>query len=264
MNCNALLAGIRNGNYHAGGIRCMKLLHLEAGYFEELRDEVVRLTQSERGSDVTHPNHVTRWTRPSGEVTQFSLFNTSGRYDDYSSDHDLLTRDKRFLGAPSYPQLAHLVAAIPDLVNFRINLLGARAELSAHEEHSIIRMGDGAVAGRLRFHLPLVTDVGAELTLDGYVYHLEPGILYFINHGCVHSARNGGNHRRIHLVWDALLTRAVYDVMFGDSTLPLPVTRFSEHRQSVKPVRTEPVGNYHRIAPPVTRDEADALKLWSH
>jgi len=263
MNSAALLSGIRDGNYHVGGIRCLQLLRLEEHYFGELRDEVVRLTQTECGSDVSNPNHITNWTRPRGEIVQFSLFNTSGRYDDFSSDHDLSRIGKRFFGSASYPELARFLSVVPDLVNFRINLMGAGASLSPHEEHAIVRTGGGAVGARVRFHLPMVTDFRAELMLDGYVYLLAPGTIYFINHGCVHSACNGGDHCRIHLVWDLLLTHEAYDVMFGDATWPLPLVRIPEDEQRVTPVRTEQIGAYERIPPTVTRDEADGLRLWT-
>jgi Aspartyl/Asparaginyl beta-hydroxylase len=261
MNSAALLSGIRDGNYHAGGIRCLQLLRLVEPYFGELRDEAVRLTGTESGSDVTHPKHITNWTRPHGEVVQFSLFNTSGRYEDFSSDHDLSQSGKRFLGAVSYPNLACLISAVPDLVNFRINLLGAGASLSPHEEHAIVRLSNGTVGARVRFHLPLVTDLRAELKLDGHVYHLAPGTVYFINHGCVHSACNGSDNFRIHLVWDVLLTHEAYKIMFGNATWSLPVVRIPEDQQTVTPTRTEQIGTYERIPPSVTRDEADGLRL---
>lgn len=263
MSTAALLSGIRDGNYHvANGTRCLQLLRLGKEYFEALREEVLVLTRSERGSDVTDPSHVTYWTRPSGEAIQYSLYNTSGRYDDYSTDHDWRRLGKQFFGAGSYPRLAKLLAQIPDPINFRINILGAGAQLSPHEEHSIVRMSDGAIVGRLRFHLPVVTERGAELTLDGNVYHLEAGVIYFINHGCVHSARNGGRDARIHLVWDVLLSQAAYDCLFGESAWSLPVARFPDHARPVTPGRTQPVSTYLRIPPSVTREEAEALQLW--
>ena len=107
----------------------------------------------------------------------------------------------------------------------------------------------------------MVTDFRAELTLDGYVYHLAPGMIYFVNHGCVHSVHNGGNNCRIHLVWDLLLTNEVYEAMFGNTTWSLPVTRVPEDQQTVTPIRTEQIGPYERIPPIVTRDEADSLRL---
>jgi hypothetical protein len=262
MNSATLMRGIRDGNYHAGGIRCLRLHRLDEAFFIQLRDEVIRLTESERGSDVTHPTHVTHWTRPSGEVSQFSLFNISGRYDDYSGDHDLSVGGKRFHGAASYPNLACLLGGIPDLTNFRINLMGPGSSLSAHEEHTIVRIAN-AVVVRARFHLPVTTDVRAELILDGHVFHLAPAVIYFVNHGCIHSARNGGESTRVHLVWDVLLTREAYAVLFGAAMWPVPSRPVDDHQQVLAPVRVEEVGAYEQIPPHVTRDEADGLTLYS-
>ena len=262
MSYSSLLNGIREGNYHAGGIRCLQLFRLQENYLAELKNEVMRLTQTECASDVTNPRHITNWVRPSGEVTQFSLFNSSGRYDDFSGDHSLSSSGKQFFGAHAYPILARLLASLPDLVNFRINLLGSGAKLSPHEEHSIVRIKSGEVVARVRFHLPIITAPKAELTLDGHVYHLMPGVIYLINHGCVHSAQNGSSNMRIHLVWDMLLSRAAFDVMFGESVLSLPIIRFQEHERQVTPIRMEHIGSYERIPPAITRDEADHLELW--
>ena len=262
MTPAALLAGIRDGNYHAGGICCLQLFRLDESYVARLIDEATSLTRTELGSDVTRANHVTHWTKPRGKVVQFSLFNSSGHLEDFSDDHNMSSAGKRFFKDASYPGLARLASSLPDLVNFRLNLMGPGSSLSPHEEHSLVRIGDGKVGARIRFHLPLVTNIDAELTLEEHVFHLMPGTVYLVNHGCVHSARNGGDTDRLHLVWDMLLTVEAYDAMFGNVDLPLPLRRLRDDEQTVSPLRREKVGLFERIPPNVTRLEADSLALW--
>jgi hypothetical protein len=259
MNRAALFAGIRDGNYHAGGIRCLRLFKLDETYFSELRSEVERLCATEQPSDVRKLDHVTNWTRPRGTVLQFSLLNASGRYDDFSTDHQETCFGKWFHAAENYPTVAHLISTFPDTLNFRINVLGPNARLSAHEEHSIIRTVTGSVSMRVRFHLPVITSPRAELMLDGWVYHLQPGTIYFVNHGCVHSARNGGDQARVHLVWDMLLTREAYDCVFGDEPCAPTLLRIAEDRQTAAPLRTERIGAHLRLPPLVPGEEAHLL-----
>jgi hypothetical protein len=259
MNATELFAGVRDGNYHAGGIRCLRLFRLDQRYFTELLAEVERLRRMERGSNVADPDHVTNWTRPRGEVIQYSLLNTSGRYDDFSTDHDQSCLGKWFRGGSEYPALARLIHLFPHAVNFRLNLMGPGASLAPHEEHSVFRTRAGSVALRARFHLPIVTNPLAELTLDGWVYHLLAGAVYFVNHGCAHSARNRGDQGRIHLVWDMLLTREAFEFMFGKAAGAWPLDQVAEDEQSPTPLRKERAGAFLRLPPLVDRDEIDRI-----
>jgi hypothetical protein len=256
MNSQAIIQGIRDGNDHNGGIRCLQLFRAEVTYFAQLQAEVIRLCRTERGSSVGDATHVTHWTKPHGVVVQFSLLNASGRYDDFSADHDLSCFGKSFHGASSYAAVARMTETFPHTVNFRINVLGPGASLSPHEEHAVIRTRAGSIGLRTRFHLPICTNPGAEMILDGEVFHLEAGTVYLINHGCVHWARNGGEADRIHLLWDLLLTREAFDFMFAE---PAPTPLFRRIRAAEwipAPVRSEEIGAYERIAPLVTQDQA--------
>lgn len=255
MNATTFFHGILDGERHAGGIRCLRLFRLDSADFADLRADVERLRREQRPSIVTRSDHITYWTRPLGEVLQFSLLSVSGRYDDFSSDHNLSCLDKRFHEAVAYPALARFIAAFPHAVNFRINVLGPRSGLSPHEEHVVVRTRAGTIGARVRFHLPVVTNTRAELMLDGNIYHLEQGTIYFINHGCVHSATNGGEDARIHLTWDMLLTREAFDRMFGAAPQASPLARISGEERDVAPIRTERVGAYRRLAPWASPDE---------
>lgn len=259
MNSGTLLQGIRDGNYHKSGIRCLQLFSVEEIFLNQLQADVERLCRTERGSKARDADHITNWTRPSGEVVQFSLLNASGRYDDFRSDHDLSCFGKRFHGGSTYRALAQLTDLFPHAVNFRVNLMGPRAGLSPHEEHTVIRTHAGSVALRTRFHLPVFTNPDAEMMLDGEVYRLEEGTVYFVNHGCVHSAHNGGSENRIHLVWDMLLTREAFELMFEEMVPAYPLRRLNESEWHAVPVRRERVGDYERIAPLVDEDQATRI-----
>jgi hypothetical protein len=259
MNAPELFAGIRDGAYHTGGIRCLRLFRLDPEYLIDLLAEVERLCRTERGSNVTDPGHVTNWTRPRGKVIQYSLLNASGNYDDFGADHDRSCFGKRFHGAGAYPAIARLINLLPHTVNFRINLMGRLSALSAHEEHPIFRTRRGSVALSTRFHLPIVTNPQAEVILDGWVYHLAAGMVYLVNHGCVHSARNGGNQNRIHLVWDMLLTRDAFEAMFERAACAWPLERVGEDELSPTPLRSERVGGYMQLPLLVPQNEINQI-----
>ncbi len=250
VKAGELFAGLCQADYrHDGGIRCLRRFRLEPDYFAQLRADIERLCRTEQGSDATQPGHITYWTRPRGTVTQFSLLNMTGRYDDYSTDHNLSCLRKSFHGQAAYPVLAGFVSAFPHAVNFQVNVMGPGAQLGAHEENLIIRTRNGKVGSRLRFHLPVVTNPASEITLDGWVFSLSAGTIYLINHGCVHTAHNGGSQSRIHLVFDLLLTRAVFDCLFGDAPPPLPLTVVDEDNEEVTPRRVEPVSPHVKLPP---------------
>jgi aspartyl/asparaginyl beta-hydroxylase len=256
-----LLRGILDGDRHAGGIRCLRLFTVEQRLFSALVDEVTGLCGSERASDVTRPGHITNWTKPFGEVRQFSILNRTGRFDDFSADHDLSCLGKRFYQSERYPTLGQLISCFPHAVNFRVSVLGSKAGLSPHEEHALIQTKLGTVGARVRFHLPVVTNPGAQMLLDGQVHHLERATLWFVNHGCVHDAANHGDEDRIHLNWDMLLTADTYELMFGDGPAPSPFVRIPEDRRTPIPVGTRRVGVYQRIPPQLPREKAQTLSF---
>lgn len=250
------IRGLRDGDRHRGGIRCLQLFRLETSYFDSVRVEVLGLVGNETASLANDPTHVTHWTRPRGVVRQFSLLNRSGRFEDFSTDHDLSCLGKRFHAADRFPSLARLVAGFPHAVNFRINTMAPGARLPPHEEQLLFRTRAGTVGMRLRCHLPIVTEMAAELMLDGEVYHLEPGLIHLVNHGCVHAASHDGSAERIHLVWDTLLTRAAFDILSGAGTPDFPASRIAPEDSLPKPLRSERVGHFVALPPRVPPAEA--------
>jgi hypothetical protein len=261
MTADELLAGIRDGNFHYGGIRCLRLFRVERELAGALRDEVDRLCETEHGSDVQEREHVTHWTRPTGAVRQFSLLNRSGDFADFRDDHDLSCRGKQFHHAARYPRLAAFIGGFEHAVNFRANVLGAGAGLSPHEEHSLFLSKAGTPAVRARFHLPLHSSREAHMMLDGEAHRFAPRTIYYFNQGCVHAATNAGGAPRIHLVWDLLLTQQVFEMMFGDAPVPPGLQRLAPHEREMRPRGREPMLNYARLPPCVTPLEADRLVL---
>ena len=256
-----LLEGIRDANYHHAGITCLRLLRLDAARFAALRTETQQLCTQQAPSDVRSTRHVTNWAGPFGKVTQYSLYNATGRFDDFSSDHNASCFGKRFHHKMVFPEMDRLICALPGLINCRLNLIGPSGGLSAHEEHSVVKVLSGLVGIRARFHLPIVTNPLAEISLDGNVYYLEAGSIFFINHGCIHSAVNRGTATRIHLVWDLYLTREACDLFFGDMTDACPAgsVRVPSSQRCVTPVRTTDISHPRILPPPLSEPEAADL-----
>lgn len=251
MTPDEVLAGVLAGDAHAGGIRCLRLHQLDPGFLVRLTADVDRLVSRGRPSDVTDPRHVTNWVLPFGTVVQYSLLNTSGRFDDFSNDHHAFARGKGFAHAADHPALATFLDLFPDAVNCRVNVMGPSSGLSPHEEHVLTYAPDGSVVAKLRFHLPLHTTSEATLVLDEQVFTLESGVVHFVNHGCVHAAANRGSEPRTHLVWDMILTRRTFDLMFGDDDPPPRCDGFQR-----------PVGHRRRSASSVTGPSAGCRRPW--
>jgi hypothetical protein len=261
MQAEELLTGIRDGDAHYGGIRCLRLFRIDRELARALLAEVDRLCTVERGSDVQEREHVTHWTQPSGAVRQFSLLNRSGDFSDYADDHDLSCLGKHFHHAARYPRLATFIGGFGHAINFRVNVLGAGAALAPHEEHSLFISKAGTPAVRARFHLPLRTARSARMMLEGDVYRFAPRTIYYFNQGCVHAASNPSGGPRIHLVWDLLLTPQIFALMFGQSAAPRGMQRLTGGTRILRPLARDPLLRYARLPPLVTPLEAQQVAL---
>lgn len=261
MTPEELLAGIRDADAHRGGIRGLRLFVLERGLAHALRAEVLRLCEAEASSDVQEREHVTHWTQPQGAVRQFSLYNRNGDCADYRDDHNLSCLGKRFHLAAAYPSLARWSANLPHLINLRVNVLGPGAGLSPHEEHSLFALPGGHAAIRARFHLPVVTSPRARMMLDGIVCRFEPRIIHYFNQGCVHAAENPSGAPRVHLVWDQLLTREAFDLMFGARLAPAGWRRLTGEHRRLRVLESCALPRYARLPPRVTPSEAARVVL---
>lgn len=191
---------------HQGGVKLRPCLRLDPTWFGTIVDEVRGLVATRAPSEVGDRSHPTYWTGPYGQATQHSLFNASGVTSDTSVDHNHRHEGKTF-NAPECPALHRFVRCFESrLLNFRLNGLMHGAGLSPHEEFVV--HGEHL---RLRLHLPILTSPEATLVLDDERYHLQPGVVYYFNNGCVHGAENLGKEPRYHLVFDMFLDQWLWD-----------------------------------------------------
>lgn len=211
-----IVRGVVDANYHKGGLKIQKLFDLDPKFFEELTGEVFLFSAKHDPSDVQEKDHVTNWVKPVGQVLQWSLFNKTGDTRDTSEDHTRAGEYKRFHHAAEFPRMAALVDAFQrvGMNGMRLNYLGPGAMLSPHEEHVVHSNGEKA-ACRVRFHIPVVTSSDAKVLLDGEVFWMRAGSVYFFNNGCVHGSQNTGPSGRYHIVFDMMLSKQVAHLMFG-------------------------------------------------
>ncbi len=219
-----LIQKIVDANYQINPeLTILKLFDVEPDFFEHISRDVLQLISANHPSYATDKNHNSNWSKPEGVISQYSLLNVSGRLDDYSTDHNLSTKNKRFAHGLRYPYLAKFIALFPDCTNFRINILHAKSRFTQHQEDICIpNQVSGKPALKLRFHLPIRTNEQASMLMEGNVYHFDPGTIYFFHNGCIHDGINMNEAEpRVHLLWDMLLTEDTFQRMFKRS-IPMP------------------------------------------
>lgn len=216
MNPENLFRELIKANYHKGGIKCLRLFRLEKDFFESLKDEVVQITTKEKPSNVREKTHISHdATKPSGNCFHFHLLNSSGRLDDPSEDYNRSVLEKKFHQANQFPNLAKFINEFPHSMNMKLLVLGGNSDLKPHESDIVLNQ-DKKSSIQVRFHLPIITNIRSEVLLDNDFFHFEAGSIFLFNHGCVHSALNHGDQDRCHLVWDMLLTKETFELMFSN------------------------------------------------
>lgn len=235
----ALLAAKR----HEGGLRMLPCVALDASWFARIRETIDSLVGENPASDVTNPLHPTYWVRPYGKATQYSLYNSSGRTDDYSTDFNDRVDDKTFR-MQRYWEVGELIRSFEGrLLNFRLNCLAPNSGLSPHEEP--IQSGDNLC---VRFHLPVLTNPRATLILDEEEFHFQEGIIYFFNKGCVHAADNRGDTPRYHFVFDMWLDDWIFETLFSETAAATPHPKMRKlsaaERGKLSVSRPRPVREY--------------------
>jgi aspartyl/asparaginyl beta-hydroxylase len=234
-------------NFKGRGPKALRLFEVKDEFFKRLKAELVELTERYSPSLVQDHGHATNWTNPFGAAVQFSLLNRSGRVNDTSTDHNLSVAGKSFHYPKEFPTLDGFIRTFPHAVNMRLNGMGQKSGLSPHEENVVHWCGLRSPARffvRARFHLPIQTNPKAMLLLDGETFHFEERFVYFFNNGAVHSANNLGDTYRYHLVWDMLLSRAAFSLMFGHAPVPTFLERVPESRREVAPSASVNVEDY--------------------
>jgi aspartate beta-hydroxylase len=109
------------------------------------------------------------------------------------------------LAAQEAPYMASIFRSLPTRVRAaRLMSLGAGAEVGTHRDYPY-----GLAAGWVRLHVPVVTNPGAVLVIDGEEMRWQPGELWYGDFSRPHSVRNTGDSRRVHLLIDCFVNEAL-------------------------------------------------------
>jgi hypothetical protein len=101
------------------------------------------------------------------------------------------------------PYFSEVIAGLPAPVrSVRLMALGAGATVHEHCDGKY-----GFACGTLRLHVPVLTNPGCVVVIDGRTRHWEAGRLWFGDFGRRHYVANTGAGVRVHLVIDCLISR---------------------------------------------------------
>ncbi len=135
------------------------------------------------------------------------------------------------------PYFSEIIAAIPAPVrSVRLMALGVGATVHEHCDGKY-----GFACGTLRLHVPIQTNPGSVVIIDGRSRHWEAGRLWFGDFGRRHYVANTGDTTRVHMVIDCLVSRELIelfppdfrdrlpfsDVMFARDPVPLTAAELS-------------------------------------
>lgn len=108
----------------------------------------------------------------------------------------------------STPYLAEVLASLPrGMRAARLMSLAPGAQVGTHRDTPM-----GLPYGMVRLHIPIVTNDGAVLVLDGDTHCWKPGTFWYGDFSRPHSIANSGPSNRIHLVIDTALTPELLDL----------------------------------------------------
>ena len=219
MQRATVLDEVAKGEFHQpGALKCERLFELEPRFFADLRREVNQMVDTAQPSNPEDPTHHSSYSsEPYGGVVQFSLLNKTGDFNDTASDVDGSIHGKSFHHRKTFPTIAAFIDLFPHAINMRINGLPPSGGFSAHAEQ-VSRRNGRAYHFKTRFHLPIETNDASRVLLEDEIFHFDVGSIYYFNNGCVHAVENKGQSRRLHLIWDMLLTEETIDLMFGDTS----------------------------------------------
>jgi Aspartyl/Asparaginyl beta-hydroxylase len=222
------------------------LVSHRTGLLSALKEELQVLVGRNTPSEVQDKAHPSNKTKPTGNVVQFALLNNRGKFADTSEIGSRSIYGKRFHHAAEYPTLATFIGMFPHATSMRLLGMGPNGGLHPHKVNSSWRRGRNWYF-TARFHLPIVTNPEALILLDGDLFHLQAGRVYFFHNGCVHSAYNRGETERFDLVWDMLMTQETIDLMSGDDSYP-PLERTPSSSRDVPIVKSIAVDEYDVLA----------------
>ncbi|MEM5481096.1 aspartyl/asparaginyl beta-hydroxylase domain-containing protein [Pseudoalteromonas fuliginea] len=218
------------------------LVSVDLGFIEDealadIHNEIEELVKESSASSVADPKHITNWTKPKGKASQYSLFNTSGDFNDFSTDHNGSNLNKKTTHLELYPVLKKLIDSFPNKLNCRLNRMGSNGGgLSPHEEHIFLnsRWVNLSSSMRIRIHIVLKTNEQSKMYLRNEEYHYSLGKVYAFNNGAVHSAINNGKEDRYHIVMDCVLNDETFDFLVNSNSL--------YHSQEI--IESKPTGTF--------------------
>ncbi|WP_035799615.1 aspartyl/asparaginyl beta-hydroxylase domain-containing protein [Kitasatospora mediocidica] len=110
------------------------------------------------------------------------------------------------------PYTRSILAALPaPLRAVRFMALGPGAVGVRHRDPMV-----GPTWGRARLHIPLTTNPGAVVELDGVEHRWQPGEFWFGDFNRMHSVWNSGSEPRVHMVIDCHLVPELAEVFPAD------------------------------------------------
>ncbi len=93
----------------------------------------------------------------------------------------------------------------------RLMELGPGSHINPHRDK-----GTSFEEGVIRLHIPIFTEPEAIFIIEGEEVHFSAGEAWYLNAGCTHSAHNGSNRPRIHLMLDCIVNPWI-EAIFSDA-----------------------------------------------
>jgi hypothetical protein len=133
------------------------------------------------------------------------------------------------------PYFSEIIAAIPAPVrSVRLMALGVGTSVHEHCDGKY-----GFACGTLRLHVPVQTNAGCVVVIDGRTHHWEAGRLWFGDFGRRHYVANTGDSVRVHLVIDCLISRELIGLFPPEFQALLPLSSVMFARDPVPLAQAE-------------------------
>lgn len=137
------------------------------------------------------------------------------------------------------PYFGEVIASVPAPVcGVRLMALGAGAVVHEHCDSKY-----GFSYGELRLHVPVLTNSGSVVVIDGKSHFWDAGGLWFGDFARRHYVANNGDRVRVHLVIDCLVSRELIELFPPEFRDLLPLGDVMIARESI-PLRAAELAQY--------------------